>query len=298
MHVEHALRLPGHAEEDHEVGEEHRHRGAGHPEGRDQREVEQDADHRGDPGDDPVRPAAPDAPDRGHDDDVRAEDDEREGEDRHDARPVVEVRRRQQADDPRRGEAEGERCPGREERDVGEDEAVGAARLVVLPDRVRERGPRGAERGEHEEERRGDTHPDRVQPELVLALDPHEQEPVREVDRVQRDHRGHERHAPLGHLAEDVRVELEPELCSAVGEEDGVDGKRPAEVPDEDPKRPLVEDDDEQDRHPDRQRDVREARRRVADRALLDSKERRQLVVVHRRPEADEGRTHEVGVHI
>ncbi len=51
---------------------------------------------------------------------------------------------------------------------------------------------------------------------------------------------------------------------------------------------PWSSDDDEEQRRADREQDVREAGRDERDRALLDAEERRQLLVVHPRPEADE----------
>ena len=144
----------------------------------------------------------------------------------------------------------------------------------------------------------GEPHADRVQADLASPGQLDEEEPVGEVDRRERDHRGHERHPEAVHLAEERAVELEPELEAPVGEQDDVDGERAAEVADEDAERALVPDDDEQDRQADRERDVDDAGEQVADRALLDAEERGQLVVVDLRPESDERGADEIRVRV
>jgi hypothetical protein len=94
-------------------------------------------------------------------------------------------------------------------------------------------------------------------------------------------------------MREAARVELEAELLATVAEEREVDEQRAGEVAHDDAERALVERDDEQDRRADRQQHVREARGDERDRALLDAEERRQLLVVHLRPETDERRADE-----
>ncbi len=91
-------------------------------------------------------------------------------------------------------------------------------------------------------------------------------------------------------------VELQTELLAAVADEHRVDDQSAGEVPDDDANRALVEGDDEEQRRADGEEDVREARRDERDRPLLDAEERRELLVVHPCPEADERGHHELGV--
>ena len=125
-----------------------------------------------------------------------------------------------------------------------------------------------------------------------------EEEAVGEVDHPEREARGHERQPEALHLAEEAAVELEPELEAAVGEQDEVDDQRAGEVADDHADRALVPDGDEQDRRDDGDDHVRERGGDVRDRALLDAEERRQLLVVHLRPEQDERGAHEVRARV
>ena len=120
-----------------------------------------------------------------------------------------------------------------------------------------------------------------------------EEEAVAEVRQPERHGRRHERQPEAVHLPVERAVELETERVPAVDEQRGVDDERSREVADEHAQRPLLEHDDEQDGCRDRDRDVRERRRDVCARTLLDAKERRHLLVVHRRPEPDERGDHE-----
>ena len=98
-----------------------------------------------------------------------------------------------------------------------------------------------------------------------------------------------ERHPEAVHLPEQLARELQAELIAPVGEQDGPHAERPDEVPDDCAGRALVQADDEQDGHPDGDQDVRDAREHELGRALLDPEERGQLLVVHLRPQPDEG---------
>ena len=69
----------------------------------------------------------------------------------------------------------------------------------------------------------------------------------------------------------------------------------PGEVAGDDADRAPLADDDEEHGRADGDRDVRQARREEAERALLDAEERGQLLVVHLRPEADEAARTSVG---
>ena len=86
------------------------------------------------------------------------------------------------------------------------------------------------------------------------------------------------------HCPVERAVELQAERVPAVEQKRGVHDQRSGEVSDQDAERSLVEDDDEQDRGGDRDRDVRERRRDVRSRTLLDAEERRHLLVVQRGP--------------
>src|SRR5947208_2451135 len=66
------------------------------------------------------------------------------------------------------------------------------------------------------------------------------------------------------------------------------DGERAEEVADHGADRALVRADHERDRRADGDQHVGDARERELDRPLLHPEERRQLCVVHLRPEADE----------
>ena len=161
-----------------------------------------------------------------------------------------------------------------------------ASRVVL--DRVRERGPGEPERRQEQHHRRRDADADRVEADLGRVREPHEEEAVREVRHPEEERGRDERDPEAVHLAQQAAVELEPELLAAVADERGVDEERAREVADDDADRALVEHDDEEQRRADRQEDVREARRDEGDRALLDAEERRELLVVHPRPEPDE----------
>ena len=63
----------------------------------------------------------------------------------------------------------------------------------------------------------------------------------------------------------------------------------PVKLPTITPSAPWSQTDDQQHRRDDRDRDVREAREHEEARALLDPEDRGQLLVVHLRPDADEG---------
>ena len=130
------------------------------------------------------------------------------------------------------------------------------------------------------------------------ALHPHEEEAVGEVDHPEREPGWHKRQPEALHLAEEVAVELEPELEAPVAEQDEEHGERPGEVADDDADRALVPDGDEQDRRDDGDDHVGQRRGDVRDRALLDAEERGELLVVHLRPEQDERRAHEVRLRV
>ncbi len=115
-----------------------------------------------------------------------------------------------------------------------------------------------------------------------------EEESIREVRDPEEERRGDERDPESVHLAQEVPVELEAELLAPVAHEDRVHEERPGEVADDDADRSFVEHDDEEQRRTDGDEDVREARRDEGDRPLLDAEERRELFVVHARPETDE----------
>ncbi len=123
-----------------------------------------------------------------------------------------------------------------------------------------------------------------------------DEQTVDEVDHPEGERRRDERHAEGLHPAEERAVELEPELLAAVGEEAEVHGERADEVADEEPDCAPVKDRDEDDHRCDGERDVRDARDRVGRRALFDAEERRQLLVVRLRPEADGAGAHEHGL--
>ena len=99
--------------------------------------------------------------------------------------------------------------------------------VAVVLDRVRERRPGGAERDHHERDHRGDPDGGRVDARLAEALVPDDEHAVDEVDRPQRERGRHERQAELLHLAEQLAVELEPELLGAVGDQHEVDASVP-----------------------------------------------------------------------
>ena len=288
------LRVGGHHDE-HERERGQRGRGrAADPVGRDQQEVQRDVDRRRRAGDHPVelRPAQPSDPDR--DDGVPAPQRARKGKRCDDVRSGPErFVPREHLHDPRREHPERERQPAGDEEQVREHERVGSLRLALVVDRVRERRPRCPERDEQQHHRRRDAHADRVAADVVLARQPREEEAVAEVERPERDARRDERKAEPVHSSQQLAVELESELLAAVAEEREIHEQRSGEVPDDDAERPLVVDDDEQDRRGDREQHVREARRDERDRALLDAEERRQLLVVHLRPQADERGAHE-----
>jgi hypothetical protein len=125
--------------------------------------------------------------------------------------------------------------------------------------------------------------------DLGLVLELGDEEPVGEIDRPDRELRGHERHAELVHRPEEAAVKFQSQLVAAVADEREVDDERADPVADDDAHRALVVVDDEQDRRCDGDEQVRERRRGEEDRPLLDAEQRRQLLVVQLRPEADEG---------
>ena len=178
--------------------------------------------------------------------------------------------------------------------EVREDVGVRPARLAFLLDRVRERRPCHAEGREQQHHRRRDPHADRVEARLGHVGELDEEEAVAEVRHPQEERGRDERDAEAVHLTQQAAVELQPELLAAVAEQREIDDQRPAEVADDDPDRTLLERDDEQEREPDREEDVREACADEGDRALLDAEERGHLLVVDGRPERDAGRAHEV----
>ena len=187
--------------------------------------------------------------------------------------------------------------PAAQQQQVREHEPVRAPCLAVVLDRVRERRPCRPERREEEHDHARDPHADRVQARLRRARDRGQEEPIDEVDRPEREPRRDERHPEPVHLAEQRPVELQTELVTTVGEEDRVDDERPREVSDEDADRALVPHGDKENGRPDRHNDVRKRSGRELNGALLDAEQRRQLLVVHLRPQADEGRAHETGCH-
>jgi hypothetical protein len=128
----------------------------------------------------------------------------------------------------------------------------------------------------------------------VRELD--QEEAVAEVRQPERDCRGDERQAEAVHSPVELPVELHPQRVTAVREERGVHDQRSREVAYEHAERPFVEHDDEEDRRRDRDRDIRERRRDIRRRALLDAEERRHLLVVQCGPQPDEGGDDEVAV--
>ena len=91
--------------------------------------------------------------------------------------------------------------------------------LVFVPDRERECGPGRPEGREQEHHRRGDANPDRVQADLGHVGELGEEEAVAEV-RDPQEHGGwHERDSKLVHLAEQLTVEVQTELLTAVSQE-------------------------------------------------------------------------------
>ena len=123
-----------------------------------------------------------------------------------------------------------------------------------------------------------------------------EEEAVAEVRQPERERRGDERQPEPVHRPVERAVELQSEPAAAVGEQRRVDDQRSCEVADDHAEGPLVEDDDQEDGRGDRYAHVRQRRRHVCGRPLLDAEQRGHLLVVHRRPEADEGGDDEAGV--
>ena len=292
--------LRAHGPDRHEEDErdERRVRRAEHPVGRDEPEVEAEVDAAATVARDPVEAGSLRAPRADRDDDEAGEEDarERKRRDRPLRRPVAGLAS-EPVHEPRREQAQRERRPGGDQQEVGEDIRVGALRLVLVLDRVGERRPRDLEGGEEEHHRRGDLGGERVLPELgeperaVEELAEHQ--PVAEVRDPHRERGAHERDAEAVHRAQELPVPLEAELLRAVDEEDGPHDERPAQVPDDDPERPLVLDDDEEHGQPHGDGDVREGRDRERDRPLLRPEEVGHLRVVDVDPEEDGGRDDE-----
>ncbi len=232
-----------HADEQDEVGDDRRDRGAHHPVGRDEREVEGDVDGGRGPAHDPVELGLPHPadPDREH----RVARSRRRSRSRGSAPPRPSGRsgawERRACDDPRREHAEGQRHPAGQEEQVGEHVGVGALGGVVVADRVGERRPGELERGHQEDDHRRDLHGERVDADLALPPVGVDEEPVDQVDRPEREGRGHERQPEPVHRSEQPAVELQPELLAAEGEQHDVDGERAEEVPDHGSDRALVE---------------------------------------------------------
>ena len=120
-----------------------------------------------------------------------------------------------------------------------------------------------------------------------------EHEPVAEVRHPHRERGRHERDPELVHRPEELAVELEAELLAAVAEQRDVHDERSAEVPDDDPERAFLVDDDEDHRERDRDGDVQERRDGEGHRPLLDPEQVRHLGVVDVHPEQNGRRDHE-----
>src|SRR4029079_11149000 len=103
-----------------------------------------------------------------------------------------------------------------------------------------------------------------------------------------------ERQAEVVHLAKELAVELQAELLAAGAEQRAVDDQGSAEVPDDDPERPLFHPDYEKQGQADRDEDVGEARADERDRALLHAEERGPLLVVDGAPEGAARRADEI----
>ena len=214
-------------------------------------------------GDDPVQLRAPcaAAADRHHR--VARVDREREREQRDRLLRALVARVRQQRDPPRRERAETERGPRRDREQVRQHERVRAPRFAVVVDRVRERGPRRAERDHHEGDDRRDLDRDGVDADLGRALVPDDELAVDEVDHPERERRRDERHPELLHAAVTACGRTAGRAArSGTIDEREVDEQRPGEVPDDQSDRALLPDGDEENRRDDRQEDVRDARDR------------------------------------
>ena len=134
--------------------------------------------------------------------------------------------------------------------------------------------------------------------DLRLPLVLGDEDAVGEVERPDGELSRHERHPEAVHRAEELSVELEPQLVTAIAKEHEIDRERPDPVADDHPHRPLVEVDDQKDGRADRDQEVRNSRDGEQDRPLLDAEQRRQLLVVQLRPEPDERGTDEPGLAV
>ena len=159
----------------------------------------------------------------------------------------------QKADEPRREQPQAdhrERDHGDEPRD---DQGVGAPRLVVVGDRVRERRPRQVEAADQ------DLHPvreldrERIQARLGEAGKADDDDPVEEGERVERQLGRHRRQPEAEHPAKERHLEakreplaLDPQAARQeedAGPEAAEEDRRGAEV------RPHHERDRDRDRH-------------------------------------------------
>ena len=93
----------------------------------------------------------------------------------------------------------------------GDDQAVGAARLVVVGDRVGERRPGELEAAHEHVDSLGELDRERVQPRLGEAGEAHDQDPVDEVERVERELGRHRRQPEAHHPAQQGEVGHERE---------------------------------------------------------------------------------------
>ena len=214
----------------------------------------------------------------------------------HDPLALVEVGLRQQPHEPGREQPQPEREPGGDDDEIREHERVRALGLAVVLDRVGEGRPRHAERRQQEHHRRRDPHADLVEPDLLEAREVDEEEAVAEVDDDQRERGGHERDPKRFISRSSGRENWSPSWARCTREEGEVHRERAGEVADDHAERALLPHDDEEQGRGDRDRDVREAREHERRRPLLGPEQRRQLLVVHLRPDPHEAGAHEVRV--
>ena len=115
---------------------------------------------------------------------------------------VEELGRREQAHDPARQQPHADDRERAHRHEPGDDQRVRAPRLVVVADRVGERRPRELEPPHEHVDRLRELDRQRVQPRLGEPGEAHDDDPVDEVERVQRQLRRHRREPEADHAAQ------------------------------------------------------------------------------------------------
>jgi hypothetical protein len=119
---------------------------------------------------------------------------------------VEELGGREQLDDPAREQPQAGDAEGADRGEPGQDQAVGATRLLVIGDRVGERRKRELEPPCDHGHSLGELDGERVEARLGKAREPCDQNPVDEVQRVERELGRHRRQAEAHHSAQDGPV--------------------------------------------------------------------------------------------